>query len=91
MNAHLQNDPDRAGGLIADAQGEFVQQESGGAFDPRAFREDTRDAPAEPRTDTQDASPEPRTDTEDNSAGPGRPPVDDEYMAGPREEIDKAR
>ncbi|MEV4638645.1 hypothetical protein AB0J80_14975 [Actinoplanes sp. NPDC049548] len=36
--SYPQNDPDRAGGLISDAQGEFVEEESGGAFDPRAFQ-----------------------------------------------------
>ncbi|WP_305782951.1 hypothetical protein [Symbioplanes lichenis] len=34
----LQNDPDKAGGLITDAQGEFVLEEPGSVFDPRAFR-----------------------------------------------------
>ncbi|GAA4966088.1 hypothetical protein [Actinoplanes utahensis] len=37
-----QNDPDRARGLITDAQGEFVQQHPGGAFDPRTFRRTSR-------------------------------------------------
>ena len=74
MTDHLQNDPDRAGGLISDAHGEFVAQEPGGAFDPRAFRK---------RVDRDDVSPAP-----DRAAG--SPPVDDERMSGPGEEIDKA-
>ena len=76
MDAHLQNDPERAGGLIADAQGEFVEQESGGVFDPRAFRADTRDDAEAPAA---------------RSGDPGEPPMDDERMVGPGEEIDKAR
>ena len=76
MDAHLQNDPDRAGGLISDAQGEFVAQESGGVFDPRAFRSDTDDSPAEPGT---------------TSGGADGPPMDEPRMVGPGEEIDKAR
>ena len=75
---YRQNDPDRAGGLISDAQGEFVQQEPGGVFDPRAFREGT--SPGSPPP-----APEP------SSSEPGDPPVDDERMAAPGEEIDKAR
>ena len=75
MTEPLQNDPDRAGGLISDAHGEFVAQEPGGAFDPRAFRK---------RVDRDDdVSPAP-----DRAAG--SPPVDDERMSGPGEEIDKA-
>ena len=75
MSDHLQNDPDRAGGLVSDAQGEFVTSEPGGAFDPRAFRKHVdRDY--------------------DPGAGPAgpvdSPPVDDERMSGPGEEIDKA-
>ena len=75
MSDHLQNDPDRAGGLISDAHGEFVAEEPGGAFDPRAFREhaDPGDDPAARR------APE-----------AGEPPVDDQRMSGPGEEIDKA-
>ena len=75
MSDHLQNDPDRAGGLVSDGHGEFVTQEPGGAFDPRAFREDAGrgDEPAE--------RPEPQV---------GKPGVDDQRMSGPGEEIDKA-
>ncbi|MGA5303019.1 hypothetical protein ACPCHT_24030 [Nucisporomicrobium flavum] len=80
MADHLQNDPDRAGGLVADAQGEFVEQESGGAFDPRAFRS-SGSSGSEDSTDP--ARPEP-----DATAGP---PMDGERMVGPGEEIDKAR
>ena len=76
MDAHPQNDPDRAGGLISDAQGEFVQQESGGVFDPRAFRSDTRDTPAAAGS---------------ASAGTDGPPMDEQRMVAPGEEIDKAR
>ena len=66
-------------GLITDAQGEFVQQFPGGAFDPRTFRHGSgRRGPAGP-----------------SAVGEGgaadRPPVDDERMSGPGEEIDKAR
>jgi hypothetical protein len=75
MTDHLQNDPDRAGGLISDAHGEFVTQEPGGAFDPRAFRE---------HVDRDDDAPPAR----EHAAG--SPPVDDERMSGPGEEIDKA-
>jgi hypothetical protein len=75
MTDHLQNDPDRAGGLISDAQGEFVAQEPGGAFDPRSFRAD-----ADPEHDAG-----PRRDEPVES-----PPVDDERMSGPGEEIGKA-
>ncbi len=76
----LQNDPDRAAGsLVPDAVGEFVRDEPGGAFDPRSFRGDR-----EPIV----ASPEARA----TGAGePARPPVDDERMSGPGEEIDKTR
>ena len=75
MSEPLQNDPDRAGGLISDAQGEFVAQEPGGAFDPRSFREHAD------RDDDADGEPEPAAAT---------PPVDDQRMSGPGEEIDKA-
>jgi hypothetical protein len=73
----LQNDPDRAAGsLVPDAVGEFVADEPGGAFDPRTFRGDRPERDA----------PEPEPDRE-----PARPPMDDERMSGPGEEIDKAR
>ncbi len=75
MSDPLQNDPDRAGGLISDAQGEFVARQPGGAFDPRSFRKHVdRGDEAEP------GSQEPA----------GTPPMDDERMSGPGEEIDKA-
>ena len=74
-NEMLQNDPDRAGGLISDAQGEFVTQEPGGAFDPRTFR-----GPVD-RDDDPESGGDDRV---------GAPPVDDERMSGPGEEIDKA-
>jgi hypothetical protein len=75
MSDHLQNDPDRAGGLVSDAQGEFVTEAPGGAFDPRAFRKhvDRGDHPETGGGDPVEA-----------------PPVDDERMSGPGEEIDKA-
>ncbi len=74
----LQNDPDRASGsLVPDAAGEFVRDEPGGAFDPRAFRGDREPIDA---------------DAEATAGGdPARPPVDDERMSGPGEEIDKTR
>jgi hypothetical protein len=75
MSDHLQNDPDRAGGLISDARGEFVRREPGGAFDPRTFRADAD------RGDRPDSRPDPE------EAGPG---VDGRRMSGPGEEIDKA-
>jgi len=74
MSDHLQNDPDRAGGLISDAHGEFVQSEPGGAFDPRAFRKHV------------DRDDDPETGTEPVES----PPVNDQRMSGPGEEIDKA-
>jgi hypothetical protein len=46
QDRYRQNDPDRARGLISDAQGEFVQQHPGGAFDPRTFRSHRPDAPS---------------------------------------------
>ena len=75
MSDHLQNDPDRAGGLISDAQGEFVAEEPGGAFDPRTFRADV------------DRGDEPETHAEPAVEKPG---VDDQRMSGPGSEIDKA-
>ena len=73
----LQNDPDRAGGLVPDTVGEFVAEEPGGAFDPRAFRE-----PRQPSAGVPGETTEP---------GPDAPPVDDERMVGPGEEIGKVR
>lgn len=81
MDAHLQNDPERAGGLVSDAQGEFVQQESGGVFDPRAFREDTRSTATATAGSGSGSAP----------GDPAEPAMDDERMVGPGEEIDKAR
>jgi hypothetical protein len=75
MSDHLQNDPDRAGGLISDAQGEFVAEEPGGAFDPRAFRTDAD------RADGPAAHAEPEVK---------QPGVDGQRMSGPGSEIDKA-
>jgi hypothetical protein len=72
----LQSDPDRAGGLITGGQGEFVGEDPGGAFDPRTVREGAA-APVtgETATDEQDVD---------------DPPVNDERMSGPGEEIGKA-
>jgi hypothetical protein len=75
MSDHLQNDPDRAGGLISDAQGEFVAEKPGGAFDPRTFREDV------------DRGDEPAAHAEPEVEKPG---VDGLRMSGPGSEIDKA-
>ena len=76
----LQNDPDRASGsLVPDAVGESVRDQPGGAFDPRAFRGDRDPIDADPEPDPAGA------------AEPGRPPVDDERMSGPGEEVDKTR
>ncbi|HEX8343378.1 MAG TPA: hypothetical protein VF657_01360 [Actinoplanes sp.] len=77
----LQNDPDRAAGnLVPDAHGEFVTSAPGGAFDPRSFRDgDDRPARGGAGPAARDADP------------PARPPVDDERMSGPGEEIDKTR
>ncbi|GAA4592191.1 hypothetical protein BJY16_000545 [Actinoplanes octamycinicus] len=77
-----QNDPDRAGGLISDAQGEFVQQHPGGAFDPRTFRHGGRPAD-EPVDDSDDA-------VEPDEAETPRPPMSGERMSSPGREIDKA-
>ena len=89
---HLQNDPDRAGGLISDAQGEFVASESGGAFDPRAFRSDSEapgprssDAP-EPRGSDAPERPDAPAAADDQPA----PPMKDLRMSSPGAEIDKA-
>jgi hypothetical protein len=77
---YLQNDPDRAGGLISDAQGEFVEEDPGGAFDPRTFRS----SPSSPSATGSSSAPAA------GAADPAEPPMDDERMVGPREEIDKA-
>jgi hypothetical protein len=81
MTDHLQNDPDRAGGLVPDAQGEFVAEETGGVFDPRAFRSgsgpDRDQRPGGDRDGDQDRD-------------VGEPPMNDERMSAPGEEIDKA-
>ena len=77
----LQNDLDRAAGtLVPDAHGEFVTSAPGGPFDPRSFR-DGGDRPAGEGT-----GPAGR-----DTGAPARPPVDDERMSGPGEEIDKTR
>jgi hypothetical protein len=80
QTAPLQNDPDRAtGSLVPDAQGEFVTAEPGGAFDPRSFRGDgQRPTDEDPGSSARAAD------------AAARPPVDDERMSGPGEEIDKA-
>ena len=75
---YLQNDPDRAGGLIPDAQGEFVEEDPGGPFDPRTFRSPSSTSPAD---GPGGSGPEPEAE----------PPMDDERMVGPGEEIDKAQ
>ena len=72
---YLQNDPGRAGGLITDGHGEFVQEAPGGAFDPRTFRASPGEAP----------------DPDPGDAGAPEPPMDGERMVGPGEEIDKAQ
>jgi hypothetical protein len=79
---YLQNDPDRAGGLIPDAQGEFVEEEPGGAFDPRTFRSRSASSSA--------AGPASDETVPDGSEPVSEPPMDDERMVGPGEEIDKA-
>ncbi|WP_306203791.1 hypothetical protein [Actinoplanes sp. RD1] len=89
-----QNDPDRAGGLISDAQGEFVQEEPGGVFDPRAFRAGSATPPAPvPAGAAPDPSSVPAGD-------PSAPQPDQDATASqpssapfvpPGEEIDKAR
>jgi hypothetical protein len=84
MSDHYdQNDPDRAGGLISDAQGEFVQQE-GGLFDPRAFRNDD---PAPPHGGRDAPEREDGPAAGDDRDGP---PVNDQRMSSPGAEIDKA-
>jgi hypothetical protein len=88
---YLQNDPGRAGGLISNAQGEFVAESPGGAFNPRAFRAHGGQRPSadEAPGGTEDDDTE-DDDTEDGAATP-EPPMDDERMSGPGEEIEKAR
>jgi hypothetical protein len=80
----LQNDPDRAGGLVSDAQGEFVEEDPGGPFDPRTFRDggggERGDGGGGGRTAGADREPEPDA---------GAPPVDDERMSSPGQEDDK--
>ena len=73
---YRQNDPDRAGGLISDAQGELVKDSPGGAFDPRTFRHGGD-------------RPEPESDEATDDVA-GEPPMDGTRMAAPGEEIDKA-
>ncbi|MGK5678841.1 hypothetical protein [Actinoplanes sp. URMC 104] len=81
-----QNDPDRAGGLISDAQGEFVQQEGGGAFDPHAFRGSSPGRPA-PSADDAEERPDAPAASDDRDG----PSVNDQHMSSPGSEIDKAR
>jgi hypothetical protein len=81
---HAQNDPDRAGGLISDAQGEFVASESGGAFDPRAFRDDAD--PPEPRGSDAPERPDAPAAADDEPVAP----MTDPRMSSPGAEIDKA-
>ncbi|MEU4559384.1 hypothetical protein AB0F72_13435 [Actinoplanes sp. NPDC023936] len=71
---YRQNDPDRAQGLISDAQGEFVQQHPGGAFDPHAFHSGRPAAP-------------PAEAGEDHPAG--EPPMTGERMTAPDGELAK--
>ncbi|GAA0801428.1 hypothetical protein [Spirilliplanes yamanashiensis] len=48
MTEPLQNDPDRAEGTtVPDAQGEFVAEQPGGAFDPRSYRREGEDSQAD--------------------------------------------
>jgi hypothetical protein len=71
----MSDDKQRPGGLISDAQGEFVKESPGGAFDPRAFHGDrSADAPS-PSGD---------------ESGADSPPMDGTRMSSPGEEIDKA-
>jgi hypothetical protein len=81
---HLQNDPDRAGGLIPDGQGEFVEEEPGGAFDPRTFRS------ASPSSPSPSSSSPPTSSSASSSSQDEEPPMDDQRMDGPGEDIDKA-
>ena len=77
MSEHLQNDPDRAHGLVTDAKGEFVEDSPGGAFDPRTYRDGGR---SEPGSDPDAPAP--------HAVEP--PPMNDERMVGPGEEAAKA-
>ena len=48
MTEPLQNDPDRAERTtVPDAQGEFVAEQPGGAFDPRSYRREGNDQQAD--------------------------------------------
>jgi hypothetical protein len=96
----LQNDPDRVvGSLIADAVGEFVTDRPGGAFDPRIFRGPATPAEPGPPTPAEPGPPTPAdhgppTPADHGPASPGgeaEPPMNDERMSGPGEEIDKTR
>jgi hypothetical protein len=81
-NTPLQNDPDRANdSLVPDALGEFVRDQPGGAFDPRAFRSDP------PAGSGDDLGPVHTADDDE----PGGPPANGLRMSGPGEEIDKTR
>lgn len=84
---YLQNDPARAGGLISDTQGEFVQESPGGAFDPRAFRGAGATTSPEPAAPSETAA-RPEHGGDDDTTG--RPPMDGTRMSAPGEEIDKA-
>ena len=78
---HLQNDPDRAGGLVPDSVGEFVEENPGGAFDPRTYADGGGNGGDE-HGDTA---------TDPERTGPvARPPMDDQRMVGPGEENAKA-
>jgi hypothetical protein len=80
MTEKLQNDPDRAGGLVSDAQGEFVAGRPGGVFDPRAFRADE---------DGPDGDGLGGAEPGELDVPVDKPPVDDQRMSGPGQEIDK--
>jgi hypothetical protein len=81
---YRQNDPDRAGGLISDAQGEFATSESGGAFDPRAFTPSS-EHPAQHGDDAPERPDAPAAEDEERI-----PPMNDERMSSPGGEIEKA-
>ncbi len=81
-NTPLQNDPDRANeSLIPDALGEFVREQPGGAFDPRAFRADRPTAAGDDLDPAATAA----------DGDPDGPPANGLRMSGPGEEIDKTR
>jgi hypothetical protein len=87
----LQNDPDKAGGLVSDAQGEFVLEEPGSAFDPRAFRAGSPPPPAPVPSDAApDPSSAPAPVRSDAAPDPSSAPSPAPFVA-PGEEIDKAR